>query len=190
MRSSMIVALLSTFVASAVFGSATSTSAQDETTTTTTTQQTVPVEPKKCVVSQVVFSRYARKVYERTKIRSNALRKLDLMRACAKTIKANQKMLQYQHQLGQSRQIRKRATALTPYPGPNGTYWAIPWRIVACESGGSWSAYNPSGASGPYQLLGHGAPMPADTPEKRLLHHKIAANLWDGGAGASQWVCR
>lgn len=52
-------------------------------------------------------------------------------------------------------------------------------------SHGSWSAYNPSGALGPYQLLGKGAPFPADTRAKRLTHHRIAGALWDGGAGAS-----
>lgn len=73
---------------------------------------------------------------------------------------------------------------LTPYGR-----WAIPGYIVACESHGSWSAYNPSGALGPYQLLGKGAPFPADTRAKRLTHHRIAGALWNGGAGASHWVC-
>ena len=30
---------------------------------------------------------------------------------------------------------------------------AIPEYIVQCESGGRWDAYNPSGASGPYQIM-------------------------------------
>lgn len=79
--------------------------------------------------------------------------------------------------------------SLLPYDCGSHGRWAIPCNIIACESGFSWSAYNPSGASGPYQLLGHGAPMPADTPEKRMQHHRIAAALWAGGAGRSQWVC-
>lgn len=79
--------------------------------------------------------------------------------------------------------------ALTPYPGPNGTRWAIPWSIVACESGGSWSAANPSGAIGPYQLLGHGAPWPVTSESDKMAHHRIASALWAGGAGRSAWVC-
>jgi len=78
---------------------------------------------------------------------------------------------------------------VTPYPGPNGTRWAIPWAIVSCESGGSWGAANPSGAIGPYQLLGWGAPWPANTAWARWQHHLIAARVWAGGAGRSNWVC-
>ena len=73
---------------------------------------------------------------------------------------------------------------ITPYGK-----WAIPPYIVGCESGGAWGAYNPSGASGPYQLLGWGAPMPASTPRRKAQHHIIAARLWAGGRGASHWVC-
>lgn len=73
---------------------------------------------------------------------------------------------------------------LTPYGR-----WAIPTYIVECESGGSWSAYNPSGAVGPYQLLGWGAPYPAVTMHEKMMHHRIARDVWAGGAGASNWVC-
>jgi hypothetical protein len=87
---------------------------------------------------------------------------------------------------------RKRHPKFTlPYPGPGGTRWAIPWRIVACESGGSWGAYNPSGAAGPYQIMAFwGRPFPANTAAARWAHHRIAARLWQGGAGASHWVCK
>lgn len=82
-----------------------------------------------------------------------------------------------------------------PYPGPNGTRWAIPWYIINCERdkslgmAGIWRSHNPSGAIGPYQLLGHGAPWPANTPAARRAHHRIASRLWAGGAGAHHWVC-
>jgi hypothetical protein len=85
---------------------------------------------------------------------------------------------------GRYREFRQ----VAPYPGL-GSYWAIPAYIVACESGGSWSAYNSSGASGPYQLLGWGAPFPATTWRARMAHHEIASDLWAGGAGAGNWVC-
>ena len=88
-------------------------------------------------------------------------------------------------------EARRAAAAITPYPGPNGTRWAIPWGIVACESHGSWSAYNPSGAAGPYQIMAmHGRPFPVRSAADRLRHHQIAANLWAGGSGAHHWVCR
>lgn len=84
---------------------------------------------------------------------------------------------------GRYREFRQ----VAPYPG-GGTWWAIPYYIVACESGGSWSAYNPSGAAGPYQLLGWGAPYPADTWREKMANHRIAAGLWDD-YGNSPWVC-
>lgn len=78
---------------------------------------------------------------------------------------------------------------VAPYPG-GGTWWAIPYYIVYCESRGDWGAYNPSGAADPYQLMPeHGAPFPADTWQEKMETHRIAAALWAGGAGASNWMC-
>lgn len=85
---------------------------------------------------------------------------------------------------GRYRALRR----IAPYPG-GGTYWAVPYYIVLCESGGSWSAANPSGAVGPYQLLGWGAPYPARTWREKMENHRIAARVYAGGAGASNWVC-
>ena len=68
--------------------------------------------------------------------------------------------------------------------------WAIPSYVVACESGGAWGAYNPSGAAGPYQIMPMwGRPFPATTPRTMAAHHLIAARIWAGGSGASNWVC-
>lgn len=59
----------------------------------------------------------------------------------------------------------------------------IPCYIVECESHGLWTAYNPSGAEGRYQLLGHGQPWPVITGDvnltrRRILeHHRIARSL-------------
>lgn len=67
---------------------------------------------------------------------------------------------------------------------------AIPCYVVRCESRGRWTAYNRSGAAGIYQIMPmHGRPWPANTRRARLAHHRIAARLWRGGAGASNWVC-
>lgn len=68
--------------------------------------------------------------------------------------------------------------------------WAIPKYIVGCETGGtySWNAYNASsGAAGPYQL------MPEHFGDDARNHshaeqHAMAAKLWNGGKGASNWA--
>ena len=71
--------------------------------------------------------------------------------------------------------------------------WAIPYAIVMCESGGDFSAVNPtSGAGGAYQILpstwhlygGEGLPQDA-SPEEQS---RIAALIW-ADSGASAWVC-
>jgi septal ring factor EnvC (AmiA/AmiB activator) len=71
--------------------------------------------------------------------------------------------------------------------------YSIPSYIVMCESGGNYSALNPSsGAGGAYQILpstwelygGQGAPHEASKAEQ----DRIAAEIWaDSGGGA--WVC-
>jgi septal ring factor EnvC (AmiA/AmiB activator) len=71
--------------------------------------------------------------------------------------------------------------------------YSIPTYIVMCESGGNYSALNPSsGAGGAYQILpstwelygGQGAPHEASKEEQ----DRIAAEIWaDSGGGA--WVC-
>lgn len=71
---------------------------------------------------------------------------------------------------------------ITPYGK-----WAIPWPIVRCESGGSWTAANPSGAQGPYQLLGHGQPWPVRTLQDKIRHHEIALSLWRS-SGSAPWT--
>jgi len=71
--------------------------------------------------------------------------------------------------------------------------WAIPEAIVMCESGGNFSALNPSsGAGGAYQILpstwkaygGKGLPHQAPPAEQ----HRIAAQIW-ADSGGSAWVC-
>jgi hypothetical protein len=77
-----------------------------------------------------------------------------------------------------------------PNPHPQGAgCWVIPSSIVSCESGGSWNAANPSGAVGPYQLLGWGAPFPVRSQAQAMQHHAIATRVWAGGSGRSNWVC-
>jgi hypothetical protein len=64
----------------------------------------------------------------------------------------------------------------------------IPAYIVECESGGDWNAENASGAAGPYQLMPlhfGGESALNQSPETQ---HAKAAELWDGGRGASHWA--
>jgi hypothetical protein len=99
--------------------------------------------------------------------------------------------------IADARKAYKRAKAqaqaeasLTPYDCGSYGSWSIPCEIIACESGYSWSAYNPSGAAGPYQLMAeHGRPWPVDSEADKLAHHQIASDLYAGGAGRSNWVC-
>lgn len=77
---------------------------------------------------------------------------------------------------------------IAPYDcGANGRF-AVPCGIVARESRYSWHAYNySSGARGPYQFLGWRVPWPVRGAADRMAHHRMAARLWAGGAGASHW---
>jgi septal ring factor EnvC (AmiA/AmiB activator) len=86
-----------------------------------------------------------------------------------------------------------RAEAETTVERWLGGPYSIPTYIVMCESGGNYSALNPSsGAGGAYQIIpstwelygGQGAPHEASKAEQ----DKIAAEIWaDSGGGA--WVC-
>jgi peptidoglycan hydrolase CwlO-like protein len=72
--------------------------------------------------------------------------------------------------------------------------WAIPAAIVMCESGGQNLPPNSAGASGYYQILpstwkGEGGPGPAAYLASKAAQDAVAARLWAGGAGASNWVC-
>jgi septal ring factor EnvC (AmiA/AmiB activator) len=69
--------------------------------------------------------------------------------------------------------------------------WAIPEAIVMCESGGSYSAQNPSGAYGAYQIMPEhwNGGVCSDLGRDRAGQDQCAARLWDGGAGAGNWVC-
>ena len=85
---------------------------------------------------------------------------------------------------------RERAALI---PGPGGP-WAIPWPIVQCESGGQNLPPNSATASGYYQMLdstwaGLGGSTPHAYQASKAEQDRLAARLWAGGAGASNWVC-
>jgi chromosome segregation ATPase len=73
--------------------------------------------------------------------------------------------------------------------------FAIPQTIVMCESGGNYNALNPSsGAGGAYQFLpdtyrGLGGRFKAPHLAPKWEQDKLAAKLWNGGAGRGNWEC-
>lgn len=69
----------------------------------------------------------------------------------------------------------------------------IPAYIVACETRGyrgegRWLASNTSGAQGPAQLIGWGAPNPARTDAQKLAYWRAAARARDE-QGFGAWEC-
>jgi hypothetical protein len=89
--------------------------------------------------------------------------------------------------------LADRARAATSNVGPGGP-WAIPWAIVQCESGGQNLPPNSAGASGYYQMMpatwkGLGGSTPAAYRASKAEQDRLAAKLWNNGAGASNWVC-
>ena len=73
--------------------------------------------------------------------------------------------------------------------------FAIPQSIVMCESGGNYNALNPSsGAGGAYQFLpetyrGLGGQYKAPHLAPKSEQDRLAAKLWNGGAGRGNWEC-
>jgi peptidoglycan hydrolase CwlO-like protein len=77
--------------------------------------------------------------------------------------------------------------------GPGGP-WAIPWAVVLCESGGQNLPPNGATASGYYQMTdatwhGLGGRTQHAYQAPKSVQDRLAAKLWSGGSGASNWVC-
>ena len=100
----------------------------------------------------------------------------------------------------QRRSLEKRIASLEAararaamVPGPGGP-WAIPWPVVQCESGGQNLPPNFASASGYYQILAStwklfGGAGPAAWKASKAEQDRVAAKIWNGGAGAHNWVC-
>lgn len=80
-----------------------------------------------------------------------------------------------------------------PALGPSGG-WAIPYAIVLCESGGQNLPPNSAGASGYYQIIpatwsSFGGTGPAAYLASKAEQDSVAARIYNGGAGVSNWDC-
>lgn len=146
-----------------------------------------PKEHKRAIKSALRFSAIGGNFVARKKQKS--VRAAADMRACAKSFKPDWYKVEKKAWRARKREYRfyAKIDAITPYGK-----WAIPPAIVNCESASSgfWKAANRSGAVGPYQLLGWGAPYPVRTVAQMARHHMIAARVWAGGHGRSNWVCK
>lgn len=72
--------------------------------------------------------------------------------------------------------------------------WAIPAAVVICESGGQNLPPNSADASGYYQILPStwqqfGGSGPAAYLASKSEQDTVASRIWNGGSGASNWVC-
>ena len=89
--------------------------------------------------------------------------------------------------------LADRERAATNNVGPGGP-WAIPWAVVQCESGGQNLPPNSAGASGYYQMMpatwkGLGGSTSDAYKASKAEQDRLAGQLWNNGAGASNWVC-
>lgn len=135
---------------------------------------------------------YASRAYKRQKVSRAAHKRMTYMRRCQHSKAAKKIVARYRSRYKRERSNRKAARkvlALTRYSCSHGR-WAIPCHIISCESGGSWNATNKggSGAIGPYQFLGWPVPWPINSEADKLAHHRMAAKLWQGGAGRGHWA--
>jgi septal ring factor EnvC (AmiA/AmiB activator) len=72
--------------------------------------------------------------------------------------------------------------------------WTIPYPVVLCESGGQDLTPNSAGASGYYQIMPatwklFGGAGSAAYLASKSEQDAVASRIWNGGSGASNWVC-
>lgn len=128
----------------------------------------------------------------RNPVKLSQSRALDEVWGCLEG-KPRKKLRAYAQNLKDHFALYRRYRQVTPFAGYQGrgkwlTHLAVPRYIVDCESHGSWFAYNSSGASYLYQLLGWGAPYPS-SPEAKVRNHEIAHAVSSGSRNFSPWVC-
>ncbi|HEY2159922.1 MAG TPA: transglycosylase family protein [Solirubrobacteraceae bacterium] len=116
-----------------------------------------------------------------------SISKIEAQQAAAQAAQAAQA------QQAQQQSASSGSASSGPALGPSGG-WAIPYSIVLCESGGQNLPPNSAGASGYYQIIpstwtGFGGTGPAAYLASKAEQDAVASRIWNGGAGASDWVC-
>jgi peptidoglycan hydrolase CwlO-like protein len=89
---------------------------------------------------------------------------------------------------------QQRQAFSTSGPATSGGPWTIPWSVVQCESGGQNMPPNWAAASGYYQIIPStwalfGGSGPAAYLAPKSEQDRVAAAIWNGGAGAQNWDC-
>lgn len=135
------------------------------------------------------FRRYTRARYTRRSVPLTAGQKLHIkhLALCLANKRKSHRAYATKRRLRARFRARLAYYRLTPYGPCYGGRWAVPCEIIGGESGGYWGAENPYGCVGPYQFCGWSVPWPADSEADRVAHHRMAAYLWKGGAGCSNW---
>lgn len=136
-------------------------------------------------------------------VNEHALRVLGYIERCQRNPAAQAFIRRYdqsQSQLHRARVVAAKAAAASQAssaqrPMRSGG-WAIPSSVVQCESGGRNLPPNSAGASGYYQIIpstwqAYGGSQYAPSAYQATAQEQavVASRIWDGGAGANQWVC-
>lgn len=132
------------------------------------------------------YRQYASSTYKRKSVSTQAQLHLARVERCQHTPWAKRTVARFHHRYKRERTTRREIAAFTPYSCSFG-HSAIPCYIVICESGGDWTAANPSGAVGRYEFLGKNIVWPVRTEADKAAHDRLASRLWAGGSGASNW---
>ena len=151
-----------------------------------------PAQAAKCPskYDRADFHRIAGKAYDgRHATARHERRTLARVVRCQRRPRASARVIGDHRRRYRRRHLRRiELRSIAPYKCGSHGRFAVPCSIVARESRYSWSAYNTSsGALGPYQFLGWRVPWPVRSAADQIAHHRMAARLWAGGAGASHW---
>jgi peptidoglycan hydrolase CwlO-like protein len=144
-------------------------------------RQTAEAQRERDALAQQSAALEARRA---TLARARAARQAALSRAVSSRRRAERELRRLE---------REQQQAAVDKRGPGGP-WAIPWAIVQCESGGQNLPPNYAGASGYYQFIpstwrGMGGSTPHAYLASKAEQDRLAAKLWNGGRGASNWDC-
>jgi len=134
-------------------------------------------------------------------VSEHALRVLGYIERCQRNPAAQGFVRGYDHYRARMHHARVEAAQAAAQAsvagGPGGSgEWAIPSSVVECESGGQNLSPNYAGASGYYQIIpstwqAYGGTRYAPSAYQATAQEQaaVAARIWNGGAGANQWVC-